>query len=281
MFGFLWEYSMSREKLDQLQKMYEDGLITENELKEKREKIISEIIDTESSASSSKTERTLNNKKTTKKHKFLKILLIIIAILLGLGILGAVFDNEDKTNATEKDKSQIESDKENKKIKKETLNSRDTSLNKVGKWYSIDNEYEIKITSIEKDNYLHSGDYLMKPDEGNIYISIYFSYRNISDIPKYHSSISLDIYEKCYLESPNGKKYKPDIFASSVLYYKTLSFAEKIEYELGNFNKGYLEPYSKNLETGKDGHAVEIPKSSLQEKGWKLIIGDLEFAVSF
>ena len=38
---------MDHRKLEQLQKMYEDGLITENELKAKREKIISEIIDSD------------------------------------------------------------------------------------------------------------------------------------------------------------------------------------------------------------------------------------------
>ena len=36
---------MENKKLEQLQKMYEDGLITEDELKTKRKKIISEIID--------------------------------------------------------------------------------------------------------------------------------------------------------------------------------------------------------------------------------------------
>ena len=63
---------MENKKLEQLQKMYEDGLITEDELKTKRKKIISEIIDSSNSENSVKDENT--TEKPKKKHKFIKIL---------------------------------------------------------------------------------------------------------------------------------------------------------------------------------------------------------------
>ena len=54
---------MTNTKLTQLQKLYENGLISETELKSKREEIISEIIDSESGT---KTEVLPETKKPKK-----------------------------------------------------------------------------------------------------------------------------------------------------------------------------------------------------------------------
>ena len=70
---------MGNEKLNQLQKMFEDGLITEEELKIKREKIISDMIN---QSSVSNINQSLGTEKPKKQHKTRKIILTCIAIFL-------------------------------------------------------------------------------------------------------------------------------------------------------------------------------------------------------
>lgn len=261
---------MNNKKLEQLQKMYEDGLITEDELKLKREKVISEIVDANEESQNEENHW----KSPKKKHKYLKIFLIVIFVIFGLSIIGYVFDDE---NESQNQESKVE------KIEKTTGNNNNNEkpINKIGKWYELNENYEIKISKIEMANYYQYGDTLLKPDNGNTYISVYFSYRNVSNVPVLHLKVDSNEFRKFYLQSPEGKVYKLDVFGSAVLFYETLSIAEKFESSLNNgyVDKGYLKPFTENFETGKNGIAFEVPKNKIQEKGWKLIVNNMEFLV--
>ena len=142
--------------------------------------------------------------------------------------------------------------------------------------------WRFKITSLNQENYYQYADYVIKPKDENTYISVYFSYRNVSSVPVLHLTVASNEFNKFYLQSPEGKKYDLDVWGSAALFYETLSFTEKLDWALndGSFNKGFLKPYSGNLESGKNGFAIEVPKNKVQEKGWKLIVNDLEFSVS-
>ncbi len=275
---------MNNKKLEQLQKMYEDGLITENELKAKREKIISEIIDSDIDPDKKTDSKTIDKPK--KKNKVLKIILISIGVFFGFCFICSLFDDRSETeNRNTKNVKTEESVKENKTAKadKKAKKQEDKLKEKLGKWYKLDDNYEIKITSLEKTNYFQYGDYVFTPEAGNTYISICFSYRNISNVPIGHLLLSSDEFKCFYLQSPDGKKYETDMWGSTALFYETLSLTEKLECDLnnGNINKGYLKPFSDSFETGKNGFAIEIPKDKMQEKGWKLVVNDLEMDVTF
>lgn len=274
---------MENKKLEQLQKMYEDGLITEDELKTKRKKIISEIIDSSNSENSVKDENT--TEKPKKKHKFIKILLICILVFFGFCFICSLFDDE---NASQAQDSKVEKTEEGKNIDKSSKEkgiedkTKEKSTNKIGKWYALSDDFEIKITSLNQENYYQYADYVIKPEDENTYISVYFSYRNVSSVPVLHLTVASNEFNKFYLQSPEGRKYDLDVWGSAALFYETLSFTEKLDWALndGSFNKGFLKPYSENLESGKNGFAIEVPKNKVQEKGWKLIVNDLEFSVS-
>ena len=103
---------MGNEKLNQLQKMFEDGLITEEELKIKREKIISDMIN---QSSVSNTNQSLGTEKPKKQHKTRKIILTCIAIFLGICFLCAIFDDEDNQQISVEKTEITKSDDKNTK----------------------------------------------------------------------------------------------------------------------------------------------------------------------
>ena len=107
---------MENEKLNQLQKMFEDGLITEEELKIKREKIITEMINQNSV---SNTNQSLGTEKPKKQHKARKIILTCIAIFLGICFLCAIFDDEDDQQIPAEKTEITKSDDKNTKITSE------------------------------------------------------------------------------------------------------------------------------------------------------------------
>lgn len=278
---------MDNIKLEQLQKMYEDGLITEDDLKTKREKIISEIIDSGNSNNSAKEEKVAEKPK--KKRKFLKAFLICIIGFFGFCFICSLFDDEKESQNQDTKVEKTTEEATGEKFSNEAGKKKNTddkvnekSINKIGKWYALSNDYEIKISNLEQASYYQYEDYVFRPEEGNIYVSVYFSYRNVSSVPVLHLTIASNEFDKFYLQSPDGKKYDVEVWGSSALFYETLSFTEKLEWVLndGSFNKGYLKPYSENLESGKNGFAIEVPKNKVQEKGWKLIVNNLEFSIS-
>lgn len=249
---------METSKLNDLQKLYEEGLITEEELKKKREKIISEIINNNS----------LNEQKSQsniaspyKENKFKKGIIIVLAIFLGLIIIASMYCNIED--------SEILAENE---VSGQTTNN--TNL-KLGKWYQLNDKYKIKITSLKYVNYLEYDTYVFQPAEGNTYIAVYFSYKNISDVPIKHLNAT-DELKNFQLKSPNGMVYNSSFWPSAILAYEELSFMEKLEFQLNNgINRGNLEPYS----VGKDVIGIEAPKSIIKEDGWKVIVNELEFAL--
>ena len=261
---------MDNKKLEQLQKMFEDGLITESELKSKREKIISEIIDSESGA---KTEVLPETKKTKKKHLLRKIILTLVAVFFGLIIIGAIFDNEVSDSTPSLDKiAQENSSKEvsnSKNIKteneKQKKEEKDIIINKMGKWIDYSEKEEVKIYSVEKTGYL--SDYLIAPD-GKYYLKCKIGCRNISDRP-----LQSFANQKYTLVSPQGIRYSPDENASMVAAYNLLS-----DIFSGNSSSWVLQPY----EAYKEEIAFLVPNKEVKDSGWKILVDDkIEISIKF
>lgn len=261
---------MDNKKLEQLQKMFEDGLITESELKSKREKIISEIIDSESGA---KTEVLPETKKPKKKHLLRKIILTLVAVFFGLIIIGAIFDNEVSDSTPSLDKiaqenfsKEVSNSKniktENEKQKKE---EKDITINKMGKWIDYSEKEEVKIYSVEKTGYL--SDYLIAPD-GKYYLKCKIGCRNISDRP-----LQSFANQKYTLVSPQGIRYSPDENASMVAAYNLLS-----DIFSGNSSSWVLQPY----EAYKEEIAFLVPNKEVKDSGWKILVDDkIEISIKF
>ena len=237
---------MDIRKFEQLQKLHDEGFITEEEMKAKREKLISEILDSTASSDGMSVE---TKKEVPKRNiKILSIILICVAIFIGgIGILVRLIDDLSPASET----------------------SWDSSGEKIGKWYVLDRNYEIKVTSLKKKNYFEFGDYEIWPGDGNVFVSVYFSFRNVSDEPISHLALLSSEFYNFYLLSPDGDKYETDFEASLVLAKETM-----------NSNGKYLKPFLKGFDIGKNGFAIPVPKDKLQEKGWKLVINSFNFDFS-
>ena len=127
--------------------------------------------------------------------------------------------------------------------------------------------WRFKITSLNQENYYQYADYVIKPKDENTYISVYFSYRNVSSVPVLHLTVASNEFNKIYF-SPEGKKYDLDVWGSAALFYETLSFTEKLDWALndGSFNKGFLKPYSENLESGKMDLRLKYQKIKFKKR---------------
>lgn len=264
---------MNNKKLEQLQKMYEEGLITESELKSKREKIISEIIDSELS---SKSEAFPEIMKPKKRHILRKIILTVVAIFLGLIIIGAVFDTEE-TNSTSSSETIGQQEKTIEKVstsktikvenepQKNVANPNEKPVNKMGKWIDYSEKEEVKIYSVEKTGYL--SDYLIAPD-GKYYLKCKVGCRNISDRP-----LQSFANQKYTLVSPKGIKYYPDENVSMIEAYNLLS-----DIFSGNPSSWVLQPY----EAYKEEIAFLVSDKEVKDSGWKILIDDkIEIAIKF
>ncbi len=118
---------MENEKLNQLQKMFEDGLITEDELKARREKVISEMINQDTVPN---TNQSLETEKPKKKHKARKIILICIAVFLGLGFISAMFDDKEESPVNVE---KMETDNKGNKGNSSVTEKKDSSKSNVTK----------------------------------------------------------------------------------------------------------------------------------------------------
>lgn len=187
-----------------------------------------------------------HQKQKDSLHSGAKALIIIFAIILCLGVLGNLFDD----------------DKEKPKLKGDNKETKETSKDKV---FSIGDviqykDYEITIENVKTATEVGGEYFKSNPAEGGIYVCVDYTIKNISDEPM--SSFS---FPSVRLQDSKGTKYSQDISASS--YYATeMDPDRKI---LSDLNPGI---------TVSDNDVFEISKDSYESSGWNLLI-DNKFKV--